>query len=343
MNDMHNDNNLQTTLVGSYPVPNWLIATPSEGGVVDATKVVMKTQENAGVDVVVDGELYRWDVNHPETNGMIDYFIRDISGIRTDVSRSDVREFQRRDDMEFRSKPAGVVEGEIGEGTLDLPTDYQRARSCTRKDLKFTVTGPHMLSKTVMNNHYANRPELAGAIAGTLADQVAHIDPEVLQLDEANVTGHPEEGDWAASALNKVLDAADGADRTGVHLCFGNYGGQSIREGHWQELLDMINQLHCDHVVMEFAYRGYEELQYFRDGLDPSIEMGLGVIDIKSNVVETPEQVAERIATGVDILGAERIGWVHPDCGFWMNKRNIADRKISALVEGRDLFLGQRE
>lgn len=340
---MQTDDVLKTTLVGSYPVPQWLIATPSEGGVIDATKVVMKTQENAGIDVVVDGELYRWDVNHPETNGMIDYFIGPMSGIRTDVSRSDVREYQRREDMAFRSEPAGVVDEAIGEGTLDIPSDYERARSCTTHDLKFTVTGPHMLSKTLMNNHYASRPELAGDIASVLADQVAEIDPEVLQLDEANVTGHPEDGDWAASALNTVLDAAEEADRTGVHLCFGNYGGQSIQEGHWEELFDMINQLHCDHVVLEFAFRGYDELQYFRDGLDPSIDIGLGVIDVKSNVVETPEQVAERIERAVNIVGEDRIGWVHPDCGFWMNKRNIADRKIAALSDGCDLFLGQSE
>ncbi len=340
---MQQDKLIKTTLVGSYPVPHWLIATPSRTGVVDATKVVMKTQENAGIDVIVDGELYRWDVNHPETNGMIDYFIGPMSGIRTGVSRTDVREFQQRDEMEFRAEPAGVVDGPIGEGTLDIPSDYERARSCTNADLKFTVTGPHMLSKTLMNNHYSDRPELAEAIAEILAEQVSAIDPEVLQLDEANVTGHPEEGDWAARALNTVLDAAGDVERKGVHLCFGNYGGQSIQEGHWQELFDMMNRLHCDHVIMEFAFRGYDELHYFRDSLDPNLDVGLGVIDIKSNVVETPEQVAGRIEKGVDILGDDRIGWVHPDCGFWMNKRTIADRKIQALVEGCNLFLGHRD
>ncbi len=337
------DQPLKTTLVGSYPVPHWLIATPSRTGVLDATKVVMKTQEDAGIDVVVDGELYRWDVNHPETNGMIDYFIGAMSGIRTEITRTDVREFQLREDLEYRSEPAGVVEEQPGEGTLDIPTDYRRARSCTNHHLKFTVTGPHMLSKTLMNNQYGDRAELAIALAEVLSDQIADIDPEVLQLDEANVTGHPEEGEWAAEALNIVLDAADGADRKGVHLCFGNYGGQSIQEGHWQDLFDLMNQLHCDHVVMEFAFRGYDELAYFRDGLKPEMDIGLGVIDVKSNLVETPEQVAKRIEKGVETVGAERIGWIHPDCGFWMNKRTIADQKIQALVDGRDLFLGNNE
>src|ERR1035441_5865741 len=64
---------LRTTVVGSYPAPDWLIALPSQQALIDATRVVFKTQELAGVDVVADGELYRFDVNHPETNGMIEY------------------------------------------------------------------------------------------------------------------------------------------------------------------------------------------------------------------------------------------------------------------------------
>jgi 5-methyltetrahydropteroyltriglutamate--homocysteine methyltransferase len=95
--------------------------------------------------------------------------------------------------------------------------------------------------------------------------------------------------------------------------------------------------------VLEFAFRGYDELAYFRDELDPRIAIGLGVIDIKVNTVETPEVVAGRIEQAARIVGPERIRWVHPDCGFWMNKRSIADRKIAALVKGRDLFLGKRD
>jgi 5-methyltetrahydropteroyltriglutamate--homocysteine methyltransferase len=93
--------------------------------------------------------------------------------------------------------------------------------------------------------------------------------------------------------------------------------------------------------VLEFAFRGYDELRYFRDHLDDRIRLGLGVIDIKTNLVESPETVAGRIETAAKIVGAERLAWVHPDCGFWMNKRSIADRKMAALVKGRDLFLGR--
>jgi 5-methyltetrahydropteroyltriglutamate--homocysteine methyltransferase len=93
-------------------------------------------------------------------------------------------------------------------------------------------------------------------------------------------------------------------------------------------------------VVLEFAFRGYDELEFFRDCLDPRIALGIGVIDVKTNIVETPEVVARRIETAAQFVGEDRIRWVHPDCGFWMNQRSIADRKIESLVRGRDLFLG---
>src|SRR5688572_21173493 len=199
---------IRTTVVGSYPVPDWLPALPSQQALIDATRVVFKTQELAGIDVIADGELYRFDINHPDTNGMIEYFIHPMSGIRGNLGRSELAAFRKMAGMGFRSEPAGLVEGPIGEGTLNLPRDYQRARACTDHAMKFTLTGPHMLSKTLLDQHYRDREKLAMAVAGALAAQVGEIDPEVIQVDEANITGHPEEGPWAAAAINVVLDAA---------------------------------------------------------------------------------------------------------------------------------------
>src|SRR6478736_5287129 len=92
---------IRTTVVGSYPIPDWLVALPSRQALVDATRVVFKTQEMAGIDVVADGELYRFDINHPDTNGMIEYFIRPMSGIRSAVTRGDIEEFSRLPGMVF--------------------------------------------------------------------------------------------------------------------------------------------------------------------------------------------------------------------------------------------------
>lgn len=329
---------IKTTVVGSYPVLDWLVAAPSRQALTDATAVVLKTQELAGIDLVADGELYRFDVNHPETNGMIEYFVRPLDNVRSRVTRADIRAFQEQKGMGFRVQPAAVVEGALGPGMLNLVDDYRRVRRLTKAPLKFTITGPHMLAKTLLDRHYGNLPALAHALAEVVAEQVREIDAEVVQFDEANLPGSPEEAEWAADALNILLDAVP--TTPAVHLCFGNYGGQSIQRGTWEALIGYMNRLHVDHMVLEFAYRGYDEVAFFKD-LRPEIGLGVGVIDIKRTVIETPEEVARRIELAAGAVGAERIRYVHPDCGFWMLKRNIADGKMRALVAGRDLFEGR--
>jgi len=175
------------------------------------------------------------------------------------------------------------------------------------------------------------------AIADALAAQVKHCDADVIQVDEANLPGSPDEWQWAAAAMNRVLDAVK--TTPAVHLCFGNYGGQSIQKGTWGQLLAYLNALHVDHIVMETAHRPPDELAVFRD-LRSDIGFGLGVVDIKSTEIETADQIARAIERAANVLGADRIKYIHPDCGFWMLKRNIADGKIRALVSGRNLHQG---
>src|SRR5215831_7570114 len=99
-----------TTTVGSYPVPDWLTALPSDQAKLDATRVVFDIQRQAGIDLPTDGELYRFDLNHPDTNGMIDYFICKMAGARSRMGRSDWEGFRALDPMKFRKKPAAVIE-----------------------------------------------------------------------------------------------------------------------------------------------------------------------------------------------------------------------------------------
>jgi 5-methyltetrahydropteroyltriglutamate--homocysteine methyltransferase len=329
-----------TTTVGSYPVPDWLAALPSEQARLDATRVVFDTQRQAGIDLPTDGELYRFDVNHPDTNGMIEYFIRPMAGVRSAVGRSDHEAFARVSTMRFRRKAAGVVEGALGEGSLNLLADCELAASVAGGPFKFTVTSPYMLARTLLDRHYGGFEALLMGIADVLADQVRGLPCACLQIDEANIPGNPADGGIAAAAINRVLDAFDG--RRAVHLCFGNYGGQTIQEGEWRALTEFLNALHVDHLVLEMAHRPADDLAALA-GIDARIRLGIGVVDVKVNHVETAEEIARRIEVAAKAAGAGgRIGWVHPDCGFWMLKRSVADRKIAALVAGRDLFLGRR-
>jgi 5-methyltetrahydropteroyltriglutamate--homocysteine methyltransferase len=331
---------IRTTVVGSYPVPDWLAAAPSEQALADATRVVIATQEQAGIDLVCDGELYRFDLNHPETNGMIEYFTRPMSGIRSDIAFSEWLDYSKSAAMRFRARPPGVVDGPVGAGTLNLPIACARAKSLATRPLKFTLTGPHMLAKTLHDRHYRKPEKLADAIAAVLAAQVKRLNADVVQLDEANLPGHPDEWKWAAASINEVLKAVPKTAKAAVHLCFGNYGGQSIQKGSWAKLIEYLNALRVDHVVMECAHRPPDELAVFKD-LRKDIGFGLGVIDIKRTEIETADQVARAIERAEKTLGRGRVKYVHPDCGFWMLKRNIADGKIRALVSGRDLYEGR--
>ncbi|MDX2150611.1 MAG: cobalamin-independent methionine synthase II family protein [Bryobacteraceae bacterium] len=330
---------IKTTVVGSYPVPHWLVGDSARGTLRDAIMVVLKTQELAGIDVVADGELNRFDPSHPETNGMIDYFVSRMDGVRTRYSILDYDRFRADSGLRYRTAPAGVVCGAIGDGTLNLPADYEFTRSLTQSPLKFTVTGPHMLTKVLTDSHYGSRERLCMAVAEVLRRQVERIDADVVQLDEANISGHPEDIEWALPALNHVLDGIAGT--RALHICFGNYGGQTVQSGLWQPLLPMLNRLHVDHLVLEFARRGYRELEFFRE-LDPRIGLGLGVVDVKDNGVEPAELIAERLELAANVLGADRVHYVHPDCGFWMLQRSVADAKMRSLVAGRDLFEGRQ-
>lgn len=325
-----------TTVVGSYPVPTWLAAYPSTPHLRDALLVVLKTQEMAGIDVISDGELSRFNVNHPETNGMIEYFISPMEGIVTGLSREEIATFRRQEAMGFRTQPAGVVRGKVLEGRLNLPLDWLKVKGLSTRPMKFTVTSPYMLARTLLDEHYKDIQDLTMEIAAVLRTQIAAIDAPVVQVDEAHLTGHPEHVAWAHEPINHVLGGIQG--ERGLHLCFGNYGGQSIQKGFWKDMMPFLNKLEVNHLVLEFARRGYEELPAFKE-LRPDIALGIGVIDIKDNEVESPETVAQRIELAVKTLGEERVKWVHPDCGFWMLPRSVADRKMAALVAGRDLFL----
>jgi 5-methyltetrahydropteroyltriglutamate--homocysteine methyltransferase len=277
-------------------------------------------------------------VNHPETNGMIEYFVRPMAGIRTALRFDELVAYRAQRGMGFRARPPAVVEGPIGPGTLDLPQACARAKRLATRPFKFTLTGPHMLAKTLVDHHYGKLPELALALGDALAEQVHHIDADVVQVDEANLPGSPDESPWAAEAINRVLRAVKTV--AAVHLCFGNYGGQSIQHGTWGKLIDYLNALAVDHVVTETAHRPPEELEVFR-GLRPEIGLGLGVVDIKSTEIESADAVARAIEQAAKMIGPERVRYVHPDCGFWMLKRSIADGKIRALVLGRDRYEGR--
>ena len=178
-----------TTTVGSYPVPDWLPALPSEQARLDATRVVFDTQRQARIDLPTDGELYRFDVNHPDTNGMIEYFIRPMAGIRSQVGRSDHECFAAQEHDEV--PPQGRGRGRSRRSAKARSTCWPIANWPPRVaggPFKFTVTSPYMLARTLLDNHYGDFEALLMAIAGVLAQQVRRA---ALRLPAGRRGQHP--------------------------------------------------------------------------------------------------------------------------------------------------------
>src|SRR5499426_2282439 len=182
-----NNEGIKTTVVGSYPVPSWLAGNPSRLVLRDAVMVVLKTQELAGLDLIADGELSRFDPGHPETNGMIDYFVGQMEGIRRRFSMAELQHFYHDRALGSRALPAGMVVGKVEAGTLNLARDYESVRALTTFPLEFASTGPHMLLRVLINCYYRERAELAMDIAEALHHQLESIEANMVQLNEAYI------------------------------------------------------------------------------------------------------------------------------------------------------------
>ncbi len=161
---------------------------------------------------------------------------------------------------------------------------------------------------------------------------------DVVQVDEANLPGSPDEWQWAAAAINRVLDAVK--TTPAVHLCFGNYGGQSIQKGSWDNLINYLNALHVDHIVMERPTGRRKSLPPSTSCGRRSVSPGRHRRQVNRDRVRRPDRAQHRTRRDSEWAGPDSLR--SPDCGFWMLKRNIADGKIRALVEGRNLYEGRR-
>ncbi len=191
---------MEATVVGSYPPPDWLLAYPTQPHLRDAMLVVVRKQELAGIDLVTDGELSRFNADHPETNGMIDYFVSRLDGVRTRLGLDDREEFRRS---------------------------------------------------------------------------------EALRL------------------------------------------------------LPFMNALEADCLVLELARRGFDELAVLGE-LEPRIGIGLGVVDIKDNRVESADEIARAIEQAEHALGLERIHCVNPDCGLRTRSPEVAYSMLSLVAVGAE-------
>ena len=327
---------LPTTVVGSYSMPGWLerlktdyflrrISRHDLEEIHDtAVKAAIKDQEMAGIDIVTDGELRR--------DNMIDYFAGRLPGVQIDhASKKFYYDF-------FDS----VVRGKLPTAPLGLVDDFKFLRRFTERPTKFSITGPHSLVRRIRNEYYPSEEAFALDIARVMNLELRELvkaGATYLQIDEPYYSGFPEDVRWGVKVLNVLTEGVDA--KIGLHICYGNRYGKPTWEGSYRYLFPAILDARVQQLTLEFARRGEEDVALFREFKAP-FELGLGVIDVKSPTVETPDMVAERIRKALEVLPAERL-YVNPDCGCLHLPRDVAFAKLCAMVEGTRLVRKELE
>jgi 5-methyltetrahydropteroyltriglutamate--homocysteine methyltransferase len=318
---------LPTTVVGSYSMPGWLERLKTEYFArrisrqdldemhETAVKAAIKDQEIAGVDIITDGEMRR--------DNMIDYFVERLPGVQ--VNRFSKKFYYDLYDSE--------VIGKLPAGPLGLSDDFRFLAANTDRETKFCITGPHCLAKKIRNKYYASEEEFAmelGRVMNPELKELVKAGAKRIQIDEPYYSGFPDDLGWAVRALNALVEGVNAT--IAVHICYGNRYGKPSWEGSYRYLFPGILDAHVNQLTLEFARRGGEDLDLFREFKTP-FELGVGVIDVKTQAVETEEMVAERIRKALEVLPKERI-FILPDCGCMHLPRNMAFAKLRAMVEG---------
>jgi 5-methyltetrahydropteroyltriglutamate--homocysteine methyltransferase len=316
---------LPTTVVGSYSMPGWLERLKTEyfarrisrqelDEIHDAAvKAAVKDQEVCGLDIVTDGELRR--------DNMIDYFAERLPGVQTDhTSKKFYYDFYD-----------SVVRGKLPMASLRLADDFRFLAAFTERSTKFCVTGPHSLVKRI--NEEAFAMDLARVMNMELKE-LARAGARYIQIDEPYYSGFPEDLSWGVKVLNALVDGVDA--KIALHVCYGNRYGKPSWAGNYKYLFPTILEAKVQQLTLEFARRGGEDLELFKE-FPNKFELGVGVIDVKTHEVETPEIVAERIRKALNFVPAERL-LILPDCGCLHLPQEVAFNKLRAMVQGTKII-----
>ncbi|SRR6266446_1319491 len=333
---------LQTTIAGSLPKPSWL-AEPEKlwapwrlegdalkAGQRDATLIWLKEQEDAGIDIVTDGEQSRIHFVHG--------FLERIEGI--DWART--TKMGIRDNRYEAEVP--TVTGPLRRRGPVHSDEARFTRSHTRRRLKFTLPGPMTICDTIADAHYGRRADMAMAFAKILneeARELADLGVDVIQLDEPAFNVFMEDvKEWGVAALEEAIEGLP--CKTAVHICYG-YGidanirwkeslGSEWRQ--YQEIFPAINRSRVRQVSLECAG---SKVPMSLIALLKDKEIMVGAIDVATNKVETPDEVASVLKSALAYAGAERI-YACSNCGLAPLPRTVAVGKLKALAAGAALL-----
>jgi 5-methyltetrahydropteroyltriglutamate--homocysteine methyltransferase len=332
---------LETTIAGSLPKPDWLAepnrlwpAWRQQGEALadakrDATLLWLKLQQDAGIDIVTDGEQSRQHFVHG--------FLAFVDGI----------DFDRRVEMGIRADRykamVPTVTGPIALRGRAHAAEARLARAHTRRRLKFTLPGPMTIVDTIADAHYGDKPALAMAFAAALNEEargLAADGVDVIQFDEPAFNVYMQEvATWGIAALERAADGL--ACKTAVHICYG-YGIQANIDwkaglgAEWRQYeatFPVLAATRIDQVSLE-CRNARVPLPLL--GLLRGKDVLVGAIDVATDVVETPEEVAAVIEAAAEHVPVEHL-FPCTNCGMAPMRREVAEGKLYALAQGAAL------
>ena len=332
---------LSTSTVGSLPKPAWL-APPEklwspwklEGnqlleGKQDALRVSFHEQQLAGIDIISDGEQTR--------QHFVTTFIEHLSGV----------DFQNRKTVKIRDRydaSVPVVVDEVARQKAVFVDDAKFLRKQTNKPIKWALPGPMTMVDTLYDNHYKNREKLAWEFAKALNEEARELQDagvDIIQFDEpAFNVFFDEVNDWGMTVLNRAIEGLN--CQTAVHICYG-YGikantdwkktlGSEWRQ--YEEIFPKIQNSTIDTVSLEChnSHVPFNLIELLRGK-----KVMIGAIDVATNKIETPEEVANTLRKALEFIDVENI-YPSTNCGMAPLSRNIAREKLSALSAGAKII-----
>lgn len=332
------DQPLRTSVIGSYPFPAWLEFSAQHLGEFgssdlaemqdDAATIAIQDQLAAGLDVITDGEQTRFDFNLS--------FYGFIKGIALEPA-SPRRFGPPAHDQRGKHQITGELRAPRGLGAVE---EYQRLRRLAPigQRLKVSVPGPYTLSgRLAPNQQYADRYAITEALLPIVRKEIADLveaGAEEICVDEPSMScyGFREDTKRFVDIFNRTVESGFGRARICTHLCFGNFKGHPVGYRKYAPLFPAFFELHCDEVHVEMANREYAELEIIGE-IAKRTDVAVGIIDVKSYYIETPENIADAVRACLKHAPADRLVFA-PDCGLSQTARWAAKEKLTSLVQG---------
>jgi 5-methyltetrahydropteroyltriglutamate--homocysteine methyltransferase len=351
------DTILPTTMVGSYPRPHWyrqqllgrdvrvaFKAVEHQEAYQDATEVVIHDQEEAGLDIVTDGQM-----SYDDYVGVIGsfcwYMYERIHGFEPakEPHPSEIGAAVRTKEIELLSDWGGVINsGPVERGPIRLTDLYKIATRYTDKPIKVSVgAGPVNLAWHVYFQHYKDARELSYALAPIFNAEMKDLveaGATFLQIEDLGAwlplfTDDAKDYEWIADVIAQCVDGVDA--KIAWHFCFGNAWGNALSgifpKG-YETVLPYYYDVPVEQFVLDYANREMAGIEALKS-LPDDKEVAVGVLDIRTTMVETPEQIADRIRRVIEVVPPDRL-YLTSDCGLKPLPRMVAKMKLKALVDG---------